>query len=121
MIESSEIAPETPMRVLVVDDEAPIRELFGSALESSGFRVDCVENARKALQVLMQNSYDVLIVDMRMDEIDGDNFILHDRQIEDFSLTPENERRFELTGRMETMLRYEHYGGKCVAKNIKAT
>lgn len=63
------------MRVLVVDDEAQIRELFGAGLAGAGFTVECVESARKALQRLMQQTYDVLIVDMRMDDLDGDVFL----------------------------------------------
>jgi hypothetical protein len=54
-----------------------------------------------------------------LDEFDGDNFILHDRQIETFSLTPENERRFELTGRTDILLRYEHYGGNVRGEKYK--
>lgn len=45
------------------------------------------------------------------DNYDGNDYILFDRQIEEFTLTPENERKFELTGRTDTMLRYEHYSG----------
>ena len=54
-----------------------------------------------------------------LDEFDGDNFILHDRQIETFSLTPENDQRFKLTGREDIMLRYEHYGGEVRGEKYK--
>lgn len=46
-----------------------------------------------------------------LDEFDGDNYILHDRQVVDFKLTPENGRHFELYGRKDILLRYEHYSG----------
>jgi len=46
-----------------------------------------------------------------LDNYDGDNFILSDRQIETFSLTPENERRFELYGEKRLLRRYQSYGG----------
>ena len=63
------------MRVLVVDDEAAIRELYSLALRSQGMNVDSAENVRQALQSLMQSSYDVLVVDMRLGEIGGDVFL----------------------------------------------
>ncbi len=52
-------------------------------------------------------------------EYDGDNNILHDRQIETFKLTPENNRRFELYGRKDIMLRYEHYSGQVRGEKYK--
>jgi hypothetical protein len=53
------------------------------------------------------------------DEFDGDHFILHDRQIADVELTPENNKRFELTGRKDVMLRYEHYSGTVRGEKYK--
>ena len=54
-----------------------------------------------------------------LDEFDGDNYILHDRQIETFTLLPENDRRFALTGREDIMLRYEYYGGAVRGEKYK--
>jgi hypothetical protein len=53
------------------------------------------------------------------DEYDGNNFILYDRQIENFKLTPENSRRYELQGRKDIMLRYEHYCGNVRGEKYK--
>ena len=46
-----------------------------------------------------------------VDEYDGDNFILLDRQTETFTLTPENGKTFELRGDDKILRRYENYGG----------
>ena len=54
-----------------------------------------------------------------LDEFDGDNYILHDRQIESFTLSPENERSFKLSGREGVMLRYEYYGGDVRGEKYK--
>ncbi len=54
-----------------------------------------------------------------MDEYDGDNFILLDRQIETFTLTPENEKRFELRGKDKILRRYENYGGTLRGEKYK--
>jgi diguanylate cyclase (GGDEF)-like protein/putative nucleotidyltransferase with HDIG domain len=75
MKDNSANTTDAALRVLVVDDEAPIRELFTLALEGNGYRVASAENARQGLQTLMQSSFDVLVVDMRMDNIPGDVFL----------------------------------------------
>ena len=46
-----------------------------------------------------------------VDEYDGNNFILLDRQIETFTLSPENDKTFELRGDTKILRRYENYGG----------
>jgi len=64
-----------PLSVLVLDDEEPIRRLFRSSLRNAGCAVETAENAREALQVLMQQSFDVLVVDLRMDGMSGIVFL----------------------------------------------
>jgi len=54
-----------------------------------------------------------------LDEYDGNNFILHDRIIQDFTLTPQNDRRFEIYSRKDIMLRYEHYAGNVRGEKYK--
>ena len=46
-----------------------------------------------------------------VDEYDGNNFILLDRQTETFTLTPENKKIFELRGEDKILRRYDNYGG----------
>jgi diguanylate cyclase (GGDEF)-like protein/putative nucleotidyltransferase with HDIG domain len=75
MIDRSANTKDSALRVIVVDEDAPTRELFTLALEGNGYRVACAKNARQGLQMLMQNSFDVLVVDIGMDNIDGDVFL----------------------------------------------
>ncbi|MDR0786479.1 MAG: sigma-54 dependent transcriptional regulator [Gemmatimonadota bacterium] len=53
-------------RILVVDDEAGIREFIGDALESDGYAVTDASNAPEALHHLRAGSFGVLITDLRM-------------------------------------------------------
>ena len=62
-------------RVLVVDDDESIRELLFRGLQKQGFVVATAGNGRKALQTLMQQDFDVLVVDLRMQEMDGLSFL----------------------------------------------
>ncbi|MDA0990703.1 MAG: diguanylate cyclase [Verrucomicrobia bacterium] len=66
---------ELPLRVLVLDDEEPIRKLFRSSLLHDGCEVETAANARQALQILMQQNFDVLIVDLKMEGMDGIVFL----------------------------------------------
>ena len=59
-------------RILVVDDEQVIRYLVANVLGQIGCEVSAVESGRKALELLEQVSLDLLIVDMKMPEMSGD-------------------------------------------------
>lgn len=58
-------------RLLVVDDEPTLRLGFSYALASRSTHVDTASTGRQALERLKTNSYDVLILDLRMPDIDG--------------------------------------------------
>lgn len=66
---------ESPLRVLVVDDEEGIRRVFKATLAAAECRVELAANARQALQVLMQHNFDVLVVDVKMEGMDGIVFL----------------------------------------------
>jgi two-component system, chemotaxis family, CheB/CheR fusion protein len=61
------------LRVLLVDDELYVRELFITLLEVYGIKVTAVASAREALSKLMGNptGYDILVSDISMPEEDG--------------------------------------------------
>jgi two-component system, chemotaxis family, CheB/CheR fusion protein len=65
------------LRVLVVDDEADIRQLFTIILEQYGVEVTAVASANAALSTLMAhpNSYNVLLSDIGLPEQDGYDLI----------------------------------------------
>jgi excisionase family DNA binding protein len=58
-------------RVLVVDDEAPVRDLLRRALSLAEYDVELAENGQDALEHLRQVSYDLMLTDLRMPGIDG--------------------------------------------------
>jgi diguanylate cyclase (GGDEF)-like protein len=73
--------PEAPLRVLVLDDEEAIRQLVRHLLVRHGCVVDTAEHGRAALQTLLKQDFDVVVVDMRMREMDGITFIQEARKI----------------------------------------
>jgi len=58
-------------RVLVVDDEAPIRELVTFRLETIGYEVDSAESGEQALEKIKANRPDLVVLDVLMPGIDG--------------------------------------------------
>ncbi|MSQ42441.1 MAG: hybrid sensor histidine kinase/response regulator [Dehalococcoidia bacterium] len=58
-------------RVLVVDDEAPIRALTSEILGAAGYHVATAASGDEALRLLESAAFDVVIADMRMPGLDG--------------------------------------------------
>jgi len=77
---ASEPRPEHP-RVLVVDDEASIRELLTRTLALTEYEVEAVGEARTALERLRLGAYDLLIADLRMPVMDGLTLIREARRL----------------------------------------
>ncbi len=59
--------------ILVVDDEADIRELLGEILKRYGYRVSCAENGEKALEMFQNDphAFDCILLDLSMPGIGG--------------------------------------------------
>jgi len=61
-------------RVLVVEDEPTVARLIGDVLEDEGMKVDVIPDARQALERAANVNYDLVICDMKMPGLDGQNF-----------------------------------------------
>jgi DNA-binding NtrC family response regulator len=57
--------------ILIVDDEAPIRELLDQYLTGKGYRVTAVENASEAQRVAVSDTPALLISDLQLEDSDG--------------------------------------------------
>lgn len=62
-------------RVLVVDDAALVRLYYREALEAAGFDVDEALNGLEALEKLLADPVDLLVVDVNMPQMDGLTFV----------------------------------------------
>lgn len=63
------------MRILVIDDDEVACEFLQEALSTEGFRVKYYTSARRALEEEELSSYDLLISDIKMPEMDGISFL----------------------------------------------
>jgi DNA-binding response OmpR family regulator len=59
------------MKILIVEDEPDIVELVIDALEGAGFFCDRVESTRDALLALVEQRYDLMLLDRRLPDGDG--------------------------------------------------
>ncbi len=58
-------------KILVVEDDEPLRSLYKYELEEEGYDVVIAEDGKTALRSLEQSSVDLIILDMVMPEMDG--------------------------------------------------
>lgn len=63
--------PRPSARVLVADDEAPIRTTLGDLLRRRGYEVATAENGAAALALLHQRPFDLLLLDLKMPGLGG--------------------------------------------------
>lgn len=59
------------LRVLVADDQEHMRELLVEALSADGHTVDPAEDGAAALKLLAAQSYDLVVSDLQMPQVDG--------------------------------------------------
>ncbi len=59
------------IRILVVEDNEPNQLLIKKILERAGIKVDVSFNGKEAVQMILENVYDLVIMDMQMPVVDG--------------------------------------------------
>jgi two-component system NtrC family sensor kinase len=65
--------PRTGLRILVVDDEEPIREALSRFLDRAGHTVLAVDSGNSALAAVRDDTFDTIFLDIRMPDISGQN------------------------------------------------
>ncbi len=73
------------MRILIVDDESNIRSLIRKYAAFEGYQADEAANGAEAVDMCRMNSYDLVIMDVMMPEMDGFSAC---REIRRFSQVP---------------------------------
>ena len=64
-------------RILVVDDEATIRDFVSDLLRDEGYAVQSATNGREALALLSSWRPDAILLDLMMPVMDGTTFLAH--------------------------------------------
>ena len=58
-------------RILIIDDERAIRNALREILEYENYQVDEAEDGPKGLEWVGKESYDVILCDIKMPQMDG--------------------------------------------------
>jgi DNA-binding NtrC family response regulator len=66
-----------PLEVLLLDDEPIVGKRLKPALSKIGCNVEVFENPKAALTRMEQKTFDIVVTDVRMDEIDGIQVLEH--------------------------------------------
>jgi len=74
------VSPPTARRVLVIDDEADIRESLELLLTAENYHVELAENATVGLQKFESSAYDLILLDLMMPDRSGMEVLTEIRQ-----------------------------------------
>jgi two-component system chemotaxis response regulator CheY len=69
------VSASAKKRVLVIDDASLVRAYYRQALERAGYDVDEALNGLEGLEKILMHSFDVVIVDINMPQMDGMTFL----------------------------------------------
>ena len=61
-------------RILLIDDQPSLTRVLATLLRRDGYTVDIAANGRLALNQLQTHRYDVILCDLRMPELGGEDF-----------------------------------------------
>jgi len=70
-------------RILVVDDEAPVREVLSEYFTSQGYTVHAASGGKDALAAIRRDRPDLVLLDVRMPGIDGVEVLRRIRELDD--------------------------------------
>jgi len=58
-------------KILIMEDEKPIRQALGLKLESAGFSVTTAINGKEGIDKIIKEKFDLILLDIIMPEMDG--------------------------------------------------
>ncbi len=70
------------IRILIVEDEAPISSLMNLSLRKAGYSCDCAYDGEEAAEKIGQGGYDLILLDVMLPKIDGFELMDYIRPLE---------------------------------------
>lgn len=91
-------APPNGKKVLCIEDELFIGELYNRALQKAGYDVTVELDGQKGLELAQTNQFDIILLDLMIPTITGIEVL---RQLRDKSKTPELRAKIIITTNLE--------------------
>lgn len=76
------------LRVLAVDDSAPMRQMVSFTLKSAGYDVTEAQDGAEALMLAQTGKFRLVLADVNMPIMDGLTLVRHLRALADYRFTP---------------------------------
>jgi CheY-like chemotaxis protein len=114
--------------LLVVEDDAPTREMIGRMLAKEGWAVIGAENGRVALERVAEAPPDLILLDLMMPEMDGFQFVTELRKREAWRSIPiivvtakdlTADDRLRLNGYVETCIEKGAYTREALLREVR--
>lgn len=90
--------PANPKRVLCIEDEHFISELYARALTKAGYQVDVQLDGQKGMAAAQTDVYDIILLDLMIPNITGIEVL---RTLRDPRLTPKMHAKIIITTNLE--------------------
>ena len=74
--------------ILVVDDSPSLRQMLQIILQNSDHEVLCAEDGKRALEMVSEVQFDLILSDFNMPQLSGPEFIVLLRQLPQYRFTP---------------------------------
>ena len=90
-----------PAKIFIVEDERPIARLLQLTLEREGFKTAIEPNGRRAYERILQEKYNLVLLDVMLPEMDGMEICKRVREVSDvpiIMLTARDEVRDKVEG-----------------------
>ena len=82
------MSPRSAAVILVVDDDAAVRDSIVAILADAGYHVRTATNGAEGIQAMLERRPDAILVDWRMPVMDGLTFCDTQRRLEGFEAIP---------------------------------
>ena len=69
------------MKILIIEDERPIKNLIRSTLTADGYSCDCAFDGKEGADLIEQRQYDLILLDLMLPEISGYDLLEYIRSL----------------------------------------
>ena len=64
-----------PIKIAIIEDDAAIAQMYRMKFEAEGYSVETAENGRLGLELIKEMSPDIILLDLMMPEMNGDEML----------------------------------------------